>query len=541
MNRTPTLLSAALLLASLAHAQSGPVCSSATRLDRDRYLRRLTLDLAGRPPTAAEYEALGDATDVSEDVVRALIAGPGFVKQMQRFHYDLLWPSIQNIFSTPGNYLVPLDDSVSDPVMWRSYKPAVIVDSPTPYGVYSYKCEDTPAPAPAFDASGNPIPVGTDNSTGFNIPIYGWVPVQPYWAPDRTIRVCAIDADPRSAVNPTYPCSTLGGVGYMHCGCGRDLRWCTTYENDQSMMPAAVRAEFDWAVRRVATEDRSYLDLLTSRETLLTGPMAYFFNYQTGVAETIYVGSSLYAQSDLDSVPYTDSIGQVVMRDERASGILTSPVFLLRHVTSRARVNRFDSIFACSPYNPPPGGIGDLSNIAPNPDISQREKCSYCHSRLEPRTVYFGALAEGGATYLDPTQFPPFRQDCFDCAFAAFSGQPTPVCSPDCVRYFTSSEGGDGSQLTPAWGKKKELAFRSDDEAANYDRGPRGIVEDTEATGAIAQCMTRRLAALFFHRTPGDAEQQWLQQLGTDFQTNGYRLQKLVFTLVTSDNYRRSP
>lgn len=537
------ILLLAIFAAPPISAQTENVCKGEERVDRDIYLRRLSLDLLGRPPAADEYEKMSSERDVSEETIRTMLGSTDFVRSMQRFHYDILWPYLPFGFVGYAEILEPDDYYAQDPVLWRPLRAVYLADVMLPPSVNSaYLCVDEPAPEPAFDiATGDPIPLRINEIDGFQQPVYGWLRRATYFSAGAELKICSIEAREDYYSREGAPCEVNYGGYYSTCGCGPDLRWCGTYETELYTLPAAFRAELDWAVRRVVEEPRSYLDLLTSKETLLTGPAAYYFRWQRNLSDISNMANPPVEDRVLESIDYQDTVGKVVTRREHNAGILTSSFFLLRHQTARARVNRFDNAFLCQPYSPPPDGIGDLSNVAPNPNLSEREKCSYCHQRLEPRTVYFGRFAEVGGVELFPQYYPEWRQDCYNCASQSFDAHDPGMCDYDCARNYYVSIDGPREVLEPQWGRKKELAFRSDAELDNYDRGPRGLVDDAEETGAIARCLTNRLATKLLHRAPVEDEAEWISELSDKFRQNGYRLPELVFDIVTSPNYRRAP
>jgi hypothetical protein len=525
-----------------ASAQEEQSCQLAPRLDKDRFLRRLTLDLLGRPPLAEEYAAIADRSDVPPELIDGMLASDEFVWMMQRLHYDLLWPAIPVFFLSYFNLLLPLEESTPlDPVYWRGIRAQYVLDLALPAGVdMAYRCVDEPAPDPAFSVvTGDPVPLRSETIEGYERPIYGWVRVAPYWASDRQIKVCAIEARESLYSREGYPCEYVPGY-FSTCGCGTDLRWCGTYETEYYLLQAGVRAELDWAVARVVREDRPYTDLLTSQETTLTGPVAYFMRNQRYLADQIRMDVPSVPDPILDQIPFSET-GRVVERQGPHAGILTSPIFLLRHQTVRARVNRFDNAFLCQPYSPPPGGIGDLSSVAPNPNLAEREKCSYCHQRLEERAVYFGALAEVGGSFLPSAEYPVFRQDCADCALGAFQSGDPMACSEDCARHYFVGTEGTREVLEPWWGIKKELAFRPAAETENYFSGPRALVTQAQENGSLGRCLAQRLVGTYLHREVLAEEAEWLDELAERFQSGGYRLRDLARAVVTSETYRRAP
>ena len=52
-----------------------------------------------------------------------------------------------------------------------------------------------------------------------------------------------------------------------------------------------------------------------------------------------------------------DALGEVVEAGPAHAGVLTSPAYLLRFQTHRARANRFHVSFLCQPFVAPDGGL----------------------------------------------------------------------------------------------------------------------------------------------------------------------------------------
>ena len=55
--------------------------------------------------------------------------------------------------------------------------------------------------------------------------------------------------------------------------------------------------------------------------------------------------------------------------------------------------------------------------------------------------------------------------------------------------------------------------------------------------GRLPQCVARTTASWLLGRTPGDAEQDWVDGLAADFAATGFDYKALVRSIVTDDRY----
>ncbi|MDP3276598.1 MAG: hypothetical protein Q8Q09_15480 [Deltaproteobacteria bacterium] len=70
-----------------------PTCAPVT-LDATRYLRQLSLDLRGRPPTDEELDAVQTAGQVPDAMIDAMLASREFLQRAKDWHASLLWPTL---------------------------------------------------------------------------------------------------------------------------------------------------------------------------------------------------------------------------------------------------------------------------------------------------------------------------------------------------------------------------------------------------------------------------------------------------------------
>src|SRR5262249_54538333 len=76
--------------ASAAARASCPACT----VDPTRYLRQLSLDLRGRPPSEAELEEVARQGEVPARMIDAMIRSDDLVAQVAEWHKALLWPNL---------------------------------------------------------------------------------------------------------------------------------------------------------------------------------------------------------------------------------------------------------------------------------------------------------------------------------------------------------------------------------------------------------------------------------------------------------------
>ena len=74
------------------------VCrSDAVELEKNAYLRALSLDLTGDVPSLDDYAALRSAGDVPEATIDEMLASDAFVERAVRWHREVLWDNVENV------------------------------------------------------------------------------------------------------------------------------------------------------------------------------------------------------------------------------------------------------------------------------------------------------------------------------------------------------------------------------------------------------------------------------------------------------------
>jgi hypothetical protein len=342
----------------------------------------------------------------------------------------------------------------------------------------------------------------------------------------------------RGAKGTKVSCST--GTGYMNsaeCGCGPSLERCVPPEavfmipvdaplgNAQPFWAGAQTAsEWEkmwWAEEvahifdRIFLEDRDFREVLVGKWTEVNGPLAQFYR-SLDSASCCGVGAQAgYVEPeelvDPATVPKTLAPGdtatwsEIANRGPHAAGILTTPVFLIKYGSRRARAHAVYNTFLCRDF------VASTVRLAPSnePDLTKRPGCSACHTKLEPMAAYFTRIAESDWTWLPPAKFP--IDGCTD---------PTSVV---CTHLYD-----------PAFGGQLRSAYASH---AHAEAGPAGLAQDIVESPEFASCVVDTVARSFLGQPLADTA--FRQHLVKTFVDSGYRMRPLVRELLTSPPYRR--
>jgi hypothetical protein len=212
------------------------------------------------------------------------------------------------------------------------------------------------------------------------------------------------------------------------------------------------------------------------------------------------------------------------------AGILTSPAFLLRFQTNRARASKYYADFLCSPFQPPPGGLPPSTDEeALEVDLQKRAGCKLCHSLLEPAASHWGRWPEQGGGYLNPEEYTPYREDC---ALCAVNGGCSQLCRD---RYVTEAIAHSEKAY---FGWLQAYLFRRPEHKIFVEEGPRLLVESTMVDDRLPSCVTAKMSRWLLGRPALAEEEGWLADVAMQFVANGYDVRALVKAIVTSDMYR---
>jgi hypothetical protein len=505
----------ASLSTPLAFADEEYCPPPAEELSPTEYARALSLDLSGAIPTVEELQTIAHAGEVSDEFVDSLLTSDAFAQRVVRRHRELIWNNVSEVVYIDNETNLTIDRSGVENIYWRS-------NLATMYRGARVSCLDEPA---RFDGD----QILTSEVDGAERE--GWVEIVPYWAPDSTIRVCAFDAQTIEVSPAGTPCNSLDGHSVPECGCGPNLVYCRG-NGSHNQVSAAFNEDVERRIADVVRFDRSYLELFTGTTMYVNGPLTHFLRYRTGFPSNSTIAPLPYDPSALPNLDWMDSDTWVEIEvGDHQAGILTSPAFLLRFATNRARANRFYDAFLCDPFTAPEGSLpAEVGRL--EPDLQLRDGCNYCHSELEPAAAHWGRWSEQGAGYLDPAGFPPLREDCQQCAL---EGR---FCGSLCDRFYVMNV--STSEEIPFLGWLRAYVFLGEDAQSNVDSGPQALALRGVVTGQLDRCVATRTAEWLLGRTiDPHAEADWVADLAQEFSGANYSYRELVRAVITSETYRR--
>jgi hypothetical protein len=526
-------LAAALALAasavSPAAAENGELCAPASEsLNATRWLRATSLSIRGEVPTPAEYAAVAAAEDTRdawllEDTVAAIVdewlVSDAFAERFVRLHRDLFWNNISDQPLQAVN--VSLSAGNNTTTSW--FRNGTMA---TRYRGRQVSCLNEPA---RFDDEGNVLTTTqTDGSQR-----EGWVWVNPYWAPESQIRVCAFDAQDKLVSNNGVDCNSTAGQSEKDCGCGPNLRWCAS--GTQALQIArSFMEDAERRMRNIIKEDRSYLDLLTSKRGWVNGPIVHFLKYMS-VQTRVRVMPVMTDVSQLPEIPFheTNTWVEVNLGDHH-SGLLTSASYLLRFQTDRSRANRFYTAFLCQPFNPPAGGlpVADEASIH-EPDLQLRAGCNYCHALLEPAAAHWARWGERGMTYLGADEFPAFDLTCATCA------RSTIPCPARCSTHYVVNPSSRSEETWTGW--LTGYTFMRESSMRSIEEGPELLVHRSAVDGRLPRCVARTAAErLLGQELSYDTEDEaFIDELAQTFVASDFSYREIVREIVLNSMYRR--
>lgn len=281
-------------------------------------------------------------------------------------------------------------------------------------------------------------------------------------------------------------------------------------------------------LERTFAEDRDVRTLLTGKGTWVNGPLANF--YKHGVAASWGNGREQafdYATPtpvvDPAALPNllphdTDAWQPVANRSAYAAGLLTTPIFLTKYATRRARAHAVYQAFLCKDF------IAGNTPIeaSENPDLAKRPGCATCHATLEPMAAFFARTVESSWTWLPREKFPTDSATCRKAANGAVNA--------NCPTFYDSAFATtQASYLKGAYNAP-----------ANADRGPAGLGSDVVASPEFARCVVRTVGDALMPGQLGEGDETLTASLAKTFVENGYRVRPLLRAIVTSEAYRTS-
>jgi len=366
------------------------------------------------------------------------------------------------------------------------------------------------------------------------------------------------DAWAKAHVGESIACrSTAAHTVAIDCGCGVGLERCMPWEGlkkgDSAFVSASrvglgVDQPFDrveqspseWSklwlaqeaahyLARVFKEDRDFREVLTSKGTWINGPLAQFYKSSTGAATgknkqfgLLDDGEPLF---DPDKVPIAllphdlTTWERVEDRGPRAAGLLTTPVFLEKYATRRARGAAIYSAFLCKSFVASANVKLTPSN---DPNLMTRPGCATCHGTLEPLAAWFSRVGEGDYRWLPASALPTENGKCKLDAFGKAAG----FCRDHYDPAFSTVDFG---LLRGAYASREHA-----------DGGPAGAAAELANSPDLAGCAVERVASSFLGRPLTNEDAALVTSLREVLITNGYRTRPIVRALVKSKAYREA-
>lgn len=544
---------------AMAQTSTEPdTCEAAAPLSPTRLLRRLSLDLRGHAPSLGELREARTAGRVDESTLDAWLGSEAMVRNLRPYHEELLWPYLTHIEMVPGTHLLyPFVGSSGSTIYVSPLRSAFFRVTG---GTNLFQpCMDAPA---RFDANGalvlEPLVVGTATVAWLD----GWVEVQPYWAPDTTIKVCAMEAveSEQAPVCPVIPdrvglleptCQNLEansqqiGIGTFRgtpvdcggplavwapeCGCGSDLRRCLTVAGE-TQLEGAFNEQSLRIVDRVLREGRPYFEILTDPNIEVNGPIAHYMRNMSRLQLELFADPDPTAPMAGTGLAWTRTEWVDVARSGRHSGVLTSPAYLMRHAAWRQRAHRFYNAFECSAFEPTGPLPSPYADCSQHEDLTQRCGCADCHQTLEPMAAHWGRFAEYGFMSLSEDAYPTIGGPCTP-----------PYLSIEqifmCTRLYETDPVGEE---IPFRGYLNAYVHRSANEQMSITEGPRRLVQSSLESGRLAACTVKRMWGKLMRRDPTAEElREVLPELEATFTGANYDLRALAKAIVTRPAYGR--
>ncbi len=540
---TAALLTLAALQAPLpsrAEAQdaSGTAMDMARESSLDRYatLKRLSLDLTGAPPTLEQYEALDGLPDVPEEAIDAMLASEEFLEGMRTYHRDLLWANVSNIQYIQFQWdltrvaVGPPNDRHTVHYLRRKgvYYRGGLGDDEND----AIPCHNRPA---TFDAQGR-IEVECDRETGRCLE--GWVWVEPFWAPETEIKVCAFDAqEAERSESGGVGCGTMASQRETTCGCGPNMRYCD-FRGDgidvQLQVGLALGEQMIKLIEWVIEGDKPYHEILTTRMSFINGPLVHYYKHQMALATNVNLDPAPVDPVFLPDLAWTDDQTWLpVLQGEEHSGILTSYAFLLRFQTNRGRVNRFYNAFLDSHFDAAQG-TDSPDCKTDSADLTKVCGCQKCHNAVEPWAAHWARWRQQGGGYLAESAFPIYDEVCEDCARSGIGTCPA-YCRNEYVVSIVPAD------REPYLGVLRGYEFLGEQHQINATYGPRLWVERSIQDGSLASATVSKMWQHLMRRplTASKADTDARLDLTRRFVQSDYNIKALVKAIVTHPAYRR--
>lgn len=276
-------------------------------------------------------------------------------------------------------------------------------------------------------------------------------------------------------------------------------------------------------------EDRDFREVLSGRWTWVNGPLAQFYRATApsaagGPAKLFAVMGATEPLVNPAGVPADlsphdfDVWRRVDDRGPRAAGIATTPAFLIKYASRRARAATLYTAFLCKAFTT------DTTPLVPStdPDLRRRAGCATCHATLEPLAAYFGRVQEADFAVLSQAAYPVDNPKCRPDA----QGKIHRLCGFNYDPAFTDA---GQALLRGAYGAP-----------AHVDVGPPGAAAEIAGSPDFAACAVSRAASAFLGRPLTVEDAALAKALEATFVEGGYRMKPLVRAVLRSEAYARS-
>lgn len=360
-----------------------------------------------------------------------------------------------------------------------------------------------------------------------------------------TRRGDVVACDTRSALEST-----------LDCGCGPGLERCMPnegngqsnafyYPNNMPLGPGLAldsvkqRAErwfpYWWSREAVQyldyvfDQDRDFREILTGRYTFVNGPLAQFYR---SIQRTSCCGPEAAFGMLEESAPLFDPKAapadlrpqdtgtwkMVSDRGPRAAGLLTTPMFLQKYATPRARGAALYNAFLCKSF------VAENAQLTPSeePNLMKRAGCQTCHATLEPLAAYFARVEPSTFVFLPAATFPAVSSACKKDRNGKLNG--------NCNQLYDVAFADDrAATLRSAYGS-----------VTNADAAPAGAAQDIVKAPEFAQCAVQRVTSSFLGRATTSDDAALLASLESTFVTSRFSMRSLVRGIVRSAEYRKA-
>ena len=358
--------------------------------------------------------------------------------------------------------------------------------------------------------------------------------------------------------NESVACSSkLALTSSIDCGCGKGLSRCVPGDNDQTPnafyfpnhAPLGPGEPIDnakqqaqrwfphwWSresvhfIEDIFESDRDFREILTGRHTFVNGPLAQFYrSVQRGNCcgpETnfgmIEETEPLFDPKNVPADLRPHDTGKWVLVPDRgphAAGLLTTPMFLEKYASARARGALLYNAFLCKSFL-----ADNATQLTPSaePNLTIRPGCSTCHATLEPLAAYFSRIEPNSFVFLPQAEFPAKNPACKKDKNGKLNG-------PCNALYDLAFSDGSGTELRSAYASP-----------AHADATVTGAAQDVVKSPEFARCAVDRVTSSFLGRPMTPDDETLLSDLTSQFTKGGFKMRGLVQAIMKSPAYHSS-